>query len=424
MRGGYRSTRDDKGVLTVHDVPIFVECERNDVVYDETWLTAAFAKAKQAEAEGYLPPLHVRHHEPATDAANAVRAAGFFRITGLQRITFKGAAKLAVIADLIVVDPQVQAEIESMRLPYRSVEIFNVEKPAFDSLALLDHEAPFLELPMLMLAESGDASGPRSISRTPGQPVLAAFRRGDRASILFSGAYMDPEKKGEEPKGDSKPEKMAMDTGSIVKAIKSGEITVADMDAIVAAIAEYRGSTAEEPEGVEAPAPGSAAMKKDSSDEDSVKFAAMQARIDGLEAKVRESEAAASRQTAVADAMKKLAGRPLGADLEAKLFARHAEFGAKAFTTYVEDLAKIVAPSTGNGETAAEMFAKQTGGVALSDAVMAYQKDGPAAVEKAAKFSADWKAQSKSYRASKSEADYIKANFAREAILASRLEMN
>ena len=60
----YDASRDADGTLTVHRVPIFCACERGDVQFDDAWISQAVNKAKQHEREGYMAPLHIRHHEP------------------------------------------------------------------------------------------------------------------------------------------------------------------------------------------------------------------------------------------------------------------------------------------------------------------------------------------------------------------------
>jgi len=153
---GFKVTKtDDKTIF--HRVPIFAECARGDAVFNAEWIAQAVASAKQQERDGYFPPLHTRHHEPATDVTDAVRAAGYFRILDAGPLTMQGRRVTAIYADLIVTDPFLAGEIERARYPYRSVEIFNTEGPPnIDSLALLDHEAPYLRLPMLSAGDVED----------------------------------------------------------------------------------------------------------------------------------------------------------------------------------------------------------------------------------------------------------------------------
>lgn len=188
--GGYRATMAD-GVMTIHDVPIFVACKRGESDFDEAWINKAVGKARQAEGESYLPPMHKRHHELATAGdVNAVTGVGYFRVLGTKRITFKGEQCLAIMADLIVTDEETQTELLARKYPYRSVEIFDVNKPNLDGLALLSDEAPFLELPMLMISDVRDGqsfkSQPWSMEHSDAGPVAAFFRRGDRARMLLA----------------------------------------------------------------------------------------------------------------------------------------------------------------------------------------------------------------------------------------------
>lgn len=408
-KGGYNATRDDAGVLTVYRVPIFAECARNGVNFDKDWIAAAVAKAKQAEVEGYLPPLHIRHHEPDT----TVRAAGFFRIVGTETITFKGTPTLAVMADLIVTDKLVQDEILQRRLPYRSVEIANVKQPALDSLALLDHEAPFLELPMLMVAQPNETEGLVGTFEQ-GATVPAAFRRGDRSFVLLksdtdSDAADDaPPGAGEDKDKQQKDGEQSPDMSNcsdlckkVCEAINDGTITVADMDAIVAAIKQRmdaNGNDGDEPQdGTNKPAPAASpgageAMSNTPQPEEKMtaEVAALRGKLDAQEARLNERDASDKRRDDVSAAMKKLEGRPLGADLEQKLTAFHKEHGEKAFGAYVQSMADTFAklPSP---DRATAAFASQTNGAPVSDVASKYQEAGVEAVQQAAKFSREWK---------------------------------
>lgn len=391
---GYSATRQPDGTLVVHRVPIFVECERGDVHFDRAWIDAAVAKAKQAEAEGYLPPLHIRHHEPSTEATNSVRAAGFFRVLGTETITFKGAPRLAIVVDLHVTDPMTQEDILSKRLPYRSVEIFNVEKPAIDSLALLDHEAPFLELPMLLVREvKGDVpNGTLHVNPTP--TVAAMFRRGSAAHLLFrdehEGPMADETKNDDDKKGEQQSaEGGGLNVDAVVKAIKDGSISIADFAAITAAMAEMQ--TEAKPDGDEpakAAAPGGETMKKDQDEGVSARFAALQGELDGTKAKLAAIEAEGQRKDAVAAALKRLAGRPLGADLEQKLTAFHKDHGAAAFKAYVDSLAAAVGVLPAGDKAAS--FGALGEGRKTPKVAMKYSEDGPDAVDRAAKFALEW----------------------------------
>lgn len=386
---GYRATKMPDGVLVVHRVPIFVECTRGKTDFDEKWIFAAVAKAKLGEAENYLPPLHIRHHEAETD----VRAAGFFRVLGAERITFKGKLRLAIMADLHITDPLTQAEVMAKRLPYRSVEIFNVEQPAINGLALLDHEAPFLELPMLMVgqvAENESQVPGGTLDVGGGSTIAASFKRGNAMHLLFRETTNMAEETEDKPKGDKmEGDSAAIDVGAICKAIKSGSISVADMDAIMAAIKEQEGSKAEEPKTeATAPAPG-AAMKQGANGDLAIQMARLQGELEAEKAKSAEFRANATRKEDVAAALERLRDRPLGADLESKLVAFHKEWGQKAFFAYVEAYGTSAAPLPKSDAERAAANLKQA---KVSPALMKYRDEGPERLAMAEQFSAQWKA--------------------------------
>ena len=439
---GYDAT-DADGKLTIHRVEIFCACERGGVQFDDVWIKTAVANAMEQQRGGYLPPLHVRHHEPSTDATNAVRAAGFFKITGAEPMTFKGARRTAVMADLIITDPHICDEIKAARLPYRSVEIFDVDKPAIDGLALLDHEAPFLELPMLMLAQMDEESvhdQPTSSTVIPGQPpggavrmanatipsawrservlddgpMIGCYRRGPHADLLFKQEtematpenkivpeekpaqqnFADDEKDKKE-KDEDKSENMegdeegGLDVSAVVKAISSGSISIADMDSILEAIQAQGGAVEEEEPAEEIPAqaaaPGGEAMKKGTG-ANSVQMAAMQGRLDAMEAKDKDRDATETRTADVALAMKRLAGRALGSDPEAKLVKYHQDFGPEAFKAYVDSFAETfgVLPTEGQPTTFTANDPK------APECVLKFYKDGPDQGEKAARLASTW----------------------------------
>lgn len=442
---GYRATWETvvvpgydvpQRVLLVHDVEIFCACTRGDFVVDERWIVKAVERAKRKQREAYLPPLHIRHHEPATEQNDSVHSAGFFRITGTRPITLDGKRRLAVFADLIVVDEWSQQQVLTMRYPYRSVELFDPDNrpPSIDGLALLDHEAPYLELPMLLVKgveDGGEGNGtpgfasvgPPTFRRAEtvvlgphGDPVVACFRSGPHRSFLFrqepimadndpatneptqSVLFTEDEKPADKKDGDK--ENMeedgggGLDVSSVVKAIESGEISVADMDAILAAI-QAQGSAAEPEPKVEAPAPaaapGAEAMKKNSGAM-TAQMAAMQGKIDGLEARgVARDEADVLKEDVTAG-MTLLADRPMGDldKLEAKLVKFHKARGhGELWTAYLDSLAQTVPlPDGDTTEARFQSQDKQTPDVALKY----LDGGGTDAVDRATNFARQHKA--------------------------------
>jgi len=422
---GYRTSKDGNRLI-VHDVEIFCACERGEgedrTVFDEAWVSAALVSAKRKEAEGYFPPLHVRHHGKGTDD---VHAAGMFRITRTEPITMGGKRRLAIFADLIVTDPTIQAEVMTMRYPYRSVEIFDAAVPSIDSLALLDHEAPYLELPVLAVAGAVNTG-------------VACFQRGAGAQLLFFEAdpmttktvdatkepfgdgvttpatFADdgPPKKDKDEGDDMEGGEGGPDIAAVAKAIESGEISVADMDVLLAAIQNQKSASdaPDEPEAAPAAVPGGEAMQKG---EMSEQFAALQGANEALKVRIDTMDADKIRGTEVAEAMQRLAGRPCGSDLEEKLIEFHKESnGGTLFKAYVDSYAQNIPPSpTGSGREAD--FLGQGGNV--SEVAMKYQDQGTDAVDKAAKFSAEWHELREHGSTRVSEERYIELNMARTA---------
>lgn len=438
MALGYEATRRD-GELTVHRVPIFVECERDEMKFDRDWINQAVVRAKQAESEGYLPPLHIRHHEAMTEANDSVRASGFFRILGTETITFKGSPRIAIMADLVITDAATQADVLAKRLPYRSVEIFNVDKPAIDGLALLDHEAPFLELPMLMVSrvnepETAEAAAqfrqPWSMQSLTG--AVACFRRGSSAYLLFrEGNDMtdddDKKKKGDDAENMADEGGGGLDVGAVCKAIKEGSISVAEMDEIMAAIAAQKSEAGDEGDDApaEAPAvaaaPGAEAMRAETTEEKTMNasegmtegMAALMGKNQALEARIDDMEAATQRTDDITSALKKLEGRPvLGSDKAAKLMAFHREHGRKPFLAYVDSLAENFAALPESDEAGRPRDQK------LSEVSLTYQDKGPDAVEQAAKFSAQWNELREHNATTMSEEKYVAVNMGKQAALA------
>ena len=565
---GYRASRDEQGILRIHDVPIFVECQRGEHVFDAAWIEQAVEAAFQAAREGYHPPLHLRHHEAATE----VKAAGYFCIKGTGRLTFKGAPRVAVLADLVVTDPTVQEHVLAQRLPYRSVEIFDVNEPRIDSLALLDHEAPYLELPMLMVSQVSGAAQSHADTvariRNPigdQQELVACFQRGRSAHVLLcdrsqargvnfaegdetsaqeaelnstyvqvqsdkttlvkvmryrqqqeqvikdvqqevkdlgrtmmtpaqwdtvqqaqseiselkpkektlrarvkagearqkeltaalghgptvdrngkplpdksassqqttatdaedsaSGESSETKKdKDAKPKKDgpgvrhgedgkfqpgnmqrgnnmadeeTKKEKdddsvnmadgegATFDVGSIVSMIEDGSISVADMDALVAAV-EARKAMAPgaEVEVEEIAAPAEVPDEAMAYDNPKMAMARLLGETKALRARLEEREQAETRDKEVRAALKRLEGRPLGADLEKQLHAFHRKWGAGAFEQHVATMERTFASYEADPRGA--FFAAQTQPV--PEVANRYLKDGVEAVERAAMF--------------------------------------
>jgi hypothetical protein len=438
---GYRASRNTQGHLTIHEVPIFVECQRGEMCFDAGWIETAVAKARQAATEGYLPPLHIRHH----DDGPVPEPAGFFRITRTGPITFKGKTRTAIFADLVITRPWVEEDVLAARLPYRSVEIFNVEKPAIDSLALLDHEPPYLELPMLMVADI-EENGARVASATFANPylseaaqstdgVVACFRRGHSAHLLMqdetsmttktqeeaggaSFAYGDDKAKmaDEEKKmahdgqdkqdmaedADDADEKMqeGMTADAVCEAIKAGAFDMEQLAMIVADATEMMEEKGDAMEPAQAQVPGEAMSRMSKLEGENV---ALKARLD-------ERDATDERTKDVGAALKRLEDRPLGADVEQKLARYHETHGAAAFRDYVDSMVQTFG-ALSHSDTAAVALAAQansTPGIAMD-----YTEQGTDAVEQAAQFAREHGELVKHGATRMSEERYVAVNMQR-----------
>lgn len=439
MLSGYRATRDREGVLTVHNVPIFAETQRGETEYTREWLEAAVAHAKRGEADSYLPPLHIYHHEYGGDDGR-VKAAGFFRILGTEVISIRGEQKLAVMADLIVTCEWAQEGILAKRLPYRSVEILDVDQPALDSLALLDHEVPYFPMPMLMVSDVQEAFRGQPVvahatipnpwkTHKParGERVVGCFSKGRNTFLFFQDEKtMDEEdlKTQDDPvsfqtgEEDDKDERENMQEGegeadiqgmveSVVEAIADGSIPLMGMEKIMMAIQERQGGMMPDmpDDGAPAPAmsPGGESMSKANN-----QLAAAQSRLEILEQKFQAQEEKHNSDKDVQAALKRLEGRPVyGADKEAKLREFREKFGAQAFAKHVESLALNFAKTPQLSQSKMEAFSGQPNSSATPEA-MAYQELGDEAVAKATTFCAEHQelVEHAGYRGSKDE--YVK----------------
>lgn len=471
---GYRATEDGE-TLIVHDVPIFVECERGENVFDADWIREAVALAKKEAAGGYHPPLHIRHHEMATELNDSVRPAGFFRITGAKSMTFKGEKKLAIFADLHVTHFDARHDIIANRLPYRSVEIFNVDEPGIGSLALLDHEAPYLQLPMLFVdVEKRDANGeilptyatasfsnPWAKSKRPPSGLVACFRRGESAVIITKDPSMEDdqntndeaetvestetgaqnfnappfEKKddgeegteGGEAEGDEStesPEPAKLDCGAVCDAIMDGSITVADYKNIRAAMdqQEAAAAAAEQPQpnpmqpgapAAQQPAQAPAPNQAMSNSDDSKQITAREATLQG---RIDALEAANAERDA-ADTRRR--------DVDEAMQRLEGRPLGADFRSKLEDMHTSGGPEAFRKyvDSMVDTFAAAATGDGaraaafaaqsedLSPVAASFQEEGPEAVELAAKFSAEW-AQLRGFTRM-SEEEYVKTNMAR-----------
>lgn len=147
--GGYRAEQAADGTWTIYDVPVFAAHKREGMPrVTRVWLERAVAKAQADKASGYLAPLHVGHH----NTGQPVSAAGKFLLTRVADFAFAGGApRPTAFADFVGVSQGTYDEIKAGKLPYRSIEAADLRVAEINSIALLDHDAPYFKFPLLSI---------------------------------------------------------------------------------------------------------------------------------------------------------------------------------------------------------------------------------------------------------------------------------
>lgn len=229
---------------------------------------------------------------------------------------------------------------------------------------------------------------------------------------------MADEKKTDEKKTEKMADGAALDVAAIVKAISEGSISVADMDKILAAIKDAEGKKTSEPDGDEgkgaaAPVPSvpGTSMKADS--DLAVQFGALKGELEATRAAVQKLQTEKASATFIAASMRRLEGRVIGADFEQELTRFYAQHGETAAKAMVDQAAKMAPQATGV-DARAQAFADQSKGlVGFSEEVLKFQSQGPDALAKAAKFSANWKELHSRGFTRMTEAAYLAANMSK-----------
>ena len=140
--------------------------------------------------------------------------------------------------------------------------------------------------------------------------------------------------------------------------------------------------------------------------------------IEALRLKLKERDERDQRKEDVQEALKRLDGRPLGADLKDKLTTFHKDHGPNAFKAYVESMIEHLGKVPDTDSVTAENFAGQT-----KDApavAMRYQEHGAEAVQKAARFSAEWEQLHRAGFTHMSQDRYVELNMSKHGIALKR----
>lgn len=314
---GFTATENADGTFTIKNVPVFVEhtvrTPDGEVRIGSSWMDRAIMRSERRfKEDAYLAPLHVNHHGTGRE----VRRAGFFRPRSRQIMTFEGRELSVLFADLVAIQPDVFKEIESGRLPYRSVEIHRIN-PAdgeaggeLDSCALMADEVPFFRLPILRVSkiEQSESIGLAERFSAGAAPALAYRAYGKAGcSVLFNlggveASFNNCEGKMTEPEKDEEQNPALMQESDPLPeepkdmADEEEEVQMGSDDKLAkmkGLIEEMMGlfeddEPEEEEEGAEAPAPVemSASAPRESAVSYSTREIELMARADKSEAEI------------------------------------------------------------------------------------------------------------------------------------------
>ncbi len=402
---GYRATQNPDGTWNVYDVPIFAEYEderrRPDKV-TRKWLSNALAKFQARASEGYLPPLHVYHHQFPNGESRQTIPAGHYRLTRTGPIVYEGNVIQALFADYVDVPPAIYADMKAGGLPYRSVEFgaahFDADNAEVDSLALLPDEVPFFRLPLLRIGSETPAamSAPAMASaahvhRTPGI-ARACFSDATGAAVLscFAGtsrfnanqeAPMPDEKKPEEKPAEAPEEKKPEGDGAPAWA----SALHAKIDGFMAAMASMipkpaaaEAAVEKEPE-PEAKEPAAEAAYVDGKGTPAIppvaaaQFAALQGQVRGLEAKFASIENEKKRGERAEKAKADLAQFALGSTWKDEVDRLAGDEGALA--AYVAGVKSSAPKTTAQAHPAATQAAGAGAGSGAESPAIARYSD-------------------------------------------------
>lgn len=200
----YQWREEADGTFTVLNLPVFSTLAANAHGHNpeitEDWLKAAKARFGARKAEGYLPPMHLRHHR-----FDVAQRAGHFELIRLGRHKVDGSYLPTLFANLIRVPADRFAEMRRGEWPYRSVEIHDYSAPEIDSLALLDSEVPFFRYPCMGLSDQGSQF--QVSNNYSDHPLRAVAAHGKARAFLFrstGGLFMDSQDTGTgaDPEGE------------------------------------------------------------------------------------------------------------------------------------------------------------------------------------------------------------------------------
>lgn len=405
--GKYTAIDTGDGFKTVKDVPIMAVVPEGakgaPTTIDHEWHTKAVAFALDQYSTGkFLSPLHIGHNDPIHKA----EFAGYVLPTRVGTLTLDWKSQSVVFADLKMTQSAFERASRG-ELPYLSPEVYDWTQPKIDSVAFLDTKPPFFSFPIFTV---GDVKIDHAAQF---QAVLA-----NPAKFNLSYSGLQPQynptamQTAQENLGRmvsiedrvSKIERAIGLTGVMDKA------TATPVEPQNLLPGEPRRAGNMEPKNEKDKADKSELIEKDKKpdvkakdekkddpsrmDADPKILAQFEARMAAAETKLlaleREKEERAKADVVSArilNAKKELKGYPTTDTLE-KTIAMFAADGEEKLKTFVEEYKKAVPRVQPRNMEAleAEIVAE------ASDPVLAkFQKDGPNAVERAARYLAQYK---------------------------------
>lgn len=333
------------GKFNIRNVPIFADhrVPGTKTLIGRKWLQAAVARVqKRHTQDGYEAPLHILHN--GEDGPKPIHA-GWFLPTKVGRAKFEGKMRDVVFADLMDIHANVFKEIKNGKLPYRSVEVLDVDKPEINNLSLLDTETPFFRFAPLKIKSVHKAK--KFADAGPAVAYRAGFGRSKSKAYLFHfGATTMTENdiKAAEHEEDEEGDKEEKSGAS--KNFMMDEEVMAKMMTLLEAIADKLDIGAEEEPGPVEPEE----EKEEEEEEENLsaeipgvkgdkKYSAMQARVASLESYKRSQERKVALGKLVTGAQTKLANHYLDDEDQKQLYIA-AKAGKESVSVFVSQMKK------------------------------------------------------------------------------------
>lgn len=449
--GRYTAVQNsDDGTWNIIDVPIFcahVLPEGPDGkkrAINRKWMEAALKRhARRFAEDGYIPPLHINHHA-GPFGGDEVKKVGFFRLRKVATFQYEGKPVSTMFADLIRIPNWAFELIEAGELPYRSVEIIDLEAKEIDSLSLLEHHVPFFRLPLLTIGKKVSATKARELMA--GSPAMA-YRGAhwpnaehDGAFILFKFEedemgnpmkddvdllYADEDEEEEndenaqeegeddEPAGElpeEEQEEIGEMLGKAIAMMQQGMEALAQVSTMVGdKAAEAAEEVAEDGETVDDEEPSGPAEAKAKTDN-----ATLLGRVLALEQRDRERNKREKVERLITYAKKQLKGYAISRNDWTEIRRMATEGGKRSVDVLVKQIKKYGIPDP--PEEDYREFAGVREEPSDSNAVQKIGNDyGPNALAQARRYSKEWKRMGNDVEVS--EEDYLMDNLLADGVI-------